>query len=175
MRTFRKNTTKLAKVLIRHPAITADIFEQGAAMRTADDIVEQINTFWDMKEKYGVELSIHYVWALFHRKAPFQDPAIYREVCDEHKRIVANRLRTSVKLHDIMSPYGNESLPCEENDAPRIRYHSSHIFANNTKLIDVLSARLHYEEALARLVETGLKPEDIETWLELTLELTDTP
>jgi hypothetical protein len=153
----RKSRTKLlANLLMSKPKIVSDIFEMGAKNAPVPDIVSTINEYWEMERKWNVKLTEHYVWSLFHRRAPFQNPAFYREVMESHKTSVAGRLYSTTPTFSLDDDNGDDK---DESDHRR------------ALLKTALKHGLAYGKALDAIEESGLDRASARNWCEVTIEV----
>jgi len=138
MKKTKTKTKLLANLMMRKPKIVADIFAMGADGVGVPEIVANINECWELQRRWHIELTEHYVWSMFHRRAPFQNPAFYRDVMEEHKEKVAGRLYSTTPTFKLSDEIGEE----EGTDV--------------TTLSKAMGARIEYEKVIDELEAQGL-------------------
>jgi hypothetical protein len=153
----RKTKTKLlANLLMRKSKIVKDIFELGAKSTPVPEIVKIVNEYWEMERRWNVRLTDHYVWCLFHRKPPFQNPDFYRDVMEEHKTAVAGRLYSTTPSFTLDDSKDEGEVSSEEK---------------KKLLADLLAASVDGNKAMQAVIDAGLDPEAAVDWVNITMEV----
>ena len=158
MRKTKTKTKLLAKLMMRKPKIVADIFAMGAESVGVPEIVANINECWELQRRWQVELTEHYVWSMFHRRAPFQNPAFYREVMEEHKVRVAGRLYSTTPSFTLSDEIGEGEREVMPDDQKK------------DLMTDLLTAGIQFQKAMKAIVASGLDPEAAGQWVDVTLD-----
>jgi hypothetical protein len=144
-----ERTHKLAQVLMNHPDITQHIFKWGAEGSSPEEIVKTVH------EKYGKVggklLSVHYVRQIYHRRRPFNQPAMFSTVDEAHAAAVASRFRGNVQKTQ------NGTLLAEELT----------IDSTITVLTAVLRTRVAYHKAMQAALDLGLEEVSVNTWCDV--------
>lgn len=153
MRKRKTKTKLLANLLMSKPKIVADIFAMGAKNEPVPVIVKTINECWELERRWNVLLTEHYVWSMFHRKAPFQNPAFYRDVMEADKEAIAGRLRSTTPSFTL-----SDDSPTDEETA-----------THKELLADLLKAGRAYSKALDAVTAAGFDEQSAVNWLEITV------
>lgn len=166
MRNHKEKTRKLVKLLRCHPVIVADIFEYGASGMLVPEIVRNINEFWaDDFDKKSVQITDHYVWSLFHRRAPFHDAALYSQVPQENQEKVSARLYSTesvtFSLKDDIQDFDHEQVPVTD---------SIQKLEKRVVITNVLHARVQYERCLQDARLAGVDVDALNEWIDIAIE-----
>lgn len=155
MRNHKQHTKELVRFLKKHPVIVADIFEYGASRVPVPEIVKQIMEFWEPEfSKANVYISDYYVWAMFHRRAPFHDSRIYSQVS------AGNREKVSARLYSTDPDFSLDDDPIPEVDGIFERHDA--VQSKGEAIADCVDAYEYYQSKLDVAEAHGLNRSTIE-------------
>ena len=144
-----ERTHKLAEVLMNHPEITASIFRWGAEGKSPPEIVEAV------RQQYSNLcrdlISVHFVRQVYHRRRPFNQPAMFSIVDKKHEQEVTARFRGNVQ---------------KANGSP-VKKAEVNIDSTITVLTAVLRTRVEYHKAMTAALDLGLDESSVNAWCDV--------